>query len=85
MIHSIDWAIQLLVYDAVSVEEVQLVIKGSARASVKAQGATIVRLENGQCYYADEDAMSPLWKGQRFPLNRCISGWAMLHLSLIHI
>jgi GAF domain-containing protein len=30
------------------------------------------------CYYADEDAMSPLWKGQRFPVTDCISGWAML-------
>src|SRR5581483_219834 len=28
---------------------------------------------------ADEDAVSPLWKGQRFPLDTCISGWAMLN------
>ena len=31
------------------------------------------------CYYADEDAISPLWKGQRFPMSACISGWAMLN------
>jgi signal transduction histidine kinase len=31
------------------------------------------------CYYVDEDAISPLWKGQRFPLETCISGWAMLN------
>jgi putative nucleotidyltransferase with HDIG domain len=30
-------------------------------------------------FYADEDAIAPLWKGQRFPLERCISGWAMLN------
>lgn len=76
--HSIDWAIQLL-REAESVEEVELVLKGSARAAVQAQGVTIVRLEDGHCHYADEDAMSPLWKGQRFPVNRCISGWAMTH------
>jgi putative nucleotidyltransferase with HDIG domain len=29
------------------------------------------------CFYADEDAISPLWKGQRFPMGTCISGWAM--------
>ena len=31
------------------------------------------------CLYADEDAISPLWKGQRFPIDICISGWAMLN------
>lgn len=29
--------------------------------------------------YADEDAISPLWKGHRFPMTDCISGWAMLN------
>jgi GAF domain-containing protein len=76
--HSIDWAIQML-QDADSVDEIQLILKGSARAGVDAQGVSIVRLDDGHCHYADEDAMSPLWKGQRFPVNRCISGWAMLH------
>ncbi|NUO57206.1 MAG: GAF domain-containing protein [Hamadaea sp.] len=76
---SIGWAIQML-RDAESVEEVQLILKSSARAGVNAQGVTIVRLDaGGFCHYADEDAMSPLWKGQRFPVNRCISGWAMMH------
>jgi GAF domain-containing protein len=31
------------------------------------------------CYYCDENAIGPLWKGKRFPLERCISGWAMLN------
>ena len=26
--------------------------------------------------YADEDAIGKLWKGQRFPMSTCISGWA---------
>lgn len=64
---------------AVTLEDVQRVVRSAARELVDAQGATFVLLEDGQCFYADEDAISPLWKGQRFPLNQCISGWAMLH------
>src|SRR5690349_16303055 len=75
---SIEWAVEML-RSARSIDEVRVILRGSARASVQAQGATVVQLENGQCYYADEDAMSPLWKGQRFPVSQCISGWAMLH------
>ena len=75
---SIEWALQML-REVDSVEEVQSILKASARAAVSAQGVTVVRLEDNQCHYADEDAMSPLWKGQRFPVDRCISGWAMLH------
>lgn len=65
--------------DAETVEEVRLILKGSARAAVQAQGATVVERDGDQCHYADEDAMSPLWKGQRFPVASCISGWAMMH------
>jgi GAF domain-containing protein len=77
-LNSIEWAIQML-RDVQSVEEIYRILKGSARAGVNAQGVTIVRLDGGYCHYADEDAMSPLWKGQRFPVGRCISGWAMIH------
>lgn len=59
-------------------EDVQQIVKVSARRAARAQGATFVLLESDMCYYADEDAMSPLWKGQRFPVTDCISGWAML-------
>lgn len=77
--HNIEWAIQML-RDAETVEDVQLILKSSARAGVNAQGVSIVRLDgDGHCHYADEEAMSPLWKGQRFPVSRCISGWAMMH------
>ncbi len=31
-----------------------------------------------RCYYLDEDANAPLWKGSRFPLDSCISGWVIL-------
>src|SRR5690606_11403264 len=27
----------------------------------------------------DEEAIAPLWKGCRFPMSACISGWVMLN------
>jgi len=53
-------------------------VRAAARELCGADGATFVLRDGPYCYYADEDAISPLWKGQRFPLETCISGWAML-------
>jgi signal transduction histidine kinase len=41
--------------------------------------------EGDMVHYADEDAISPLWKGRRFPARACISGWAMLHRESVAI
>ena len=41
--------------------------------------------EGDYCYYAEEDAIGPLWKGQRFKMARCISGWAMAHVQTVAI
>jgi GAF domain-containing protein len=65
--------------DATSLEDVQQIVRTAARQLVDAAGATVVLRDNDVCYYADEDAIAPLWKGQRFPINDCISGWAMLN------
>ncbi|HWB68723.1 MAG TPA: HD domain-containing phosphohydrolase [Solirubrobacterales bacterium] len=59
--------------------EIQEVVRSAARRLTGSDGATFVLRDGEQCYYADEDAISPLWKGQRFPLESCISGWAMLN------
>lgn len=48
-----------------------------ARQLTGADGVTFVLRAGDLCYYADEDAIAPLWKGQRFPLASCISGWVM--------
>lgn len=64
---------------ASTLEQLQQVVRTSARQLVAAQGATFVLRDGDECFYADEDAMSPLWKGQRFPIETCISGWAMLN------
>jgi signal transduction histidine kinase/CheY-like chemotaxis protein len=62
-----------------SVAAVQEIVRKAARELTGADGATFVLRDGDKCFYADEDAISPLWKGQRFPLEACISGWAMLN------
>lgn len=61
------------------------VVRHAARELVDADGATFVLRDEGQCYYVDEDAIEPLWRGQRFPLEACISGWAMLNSEQVVI
>ncbi len=58
---------------------VQEIVRNAARDLTGADGATFILRENDQCHYADEDAIGPLWKGMRFPVSACISGWSMLH------
>ena len=55
------------------------VVRQSARAICSADGVTFVLRDADKCHYVEEDAIAPLWKGQRFPLTACISGWAMLN------
>jgi signal transduction histidine kinase len=59
--------------------KVMEVVRTAARKLTGADGATFVLRDRDLCYYADEDAIEPLWKGQRFPMSACISGWAMLN------
>jgi hypothetical protein len=63
---------------AQTLAEVGEIVRVEARRLTGAQGATFVLRELDRCFYADEDAIAPLWKGQRFPITACISGWAML-------
>lgn len=58
---------------------IQEVVRRAARELADADGATFVLRDGDKCHYADEDAISPLWKGQRFPMSACISGWAMIN------
>ena len=61
------------------------IVRHAARRLVGADGASFVLRDHGRCYYADEDAIAPLWKGQRFPMSACISGWAMLNRRAVAI
>lgn len=62
-----------------SLPDIQRIVRSSARELTGCDGATFVLRDNDRCYYADEDAIAPLWKGSRFPMTSCISGWAMLN------
>src|SRR5262245_20193589 len=64
---------------APSQEKVIEVIRSIARAVVSCDGVTFVLREQTQCHYVEEDAIAPLWKGQKFPMTSCISGWAMMN------
>src|SRR5688572_21632047 len=64
---------------ASSVDDVMSIVSSATRRPTGADGSTFVLRDGDQCYYADEDAIAPLWKGSRFPLESCISGWTMLH------
>lgn len=54
-------------------------VRTCARALTNSDGITFVLREEKSCFYADEDAIAPLWKGKRFPLDQCIWGWVMLN------
>jgi signal transduction histidine kinase len=62
-----------------TLDDVQRTVRRAARDLTGADGATFVLRDGDQCFYADEDAIAPLWKGMRFPMSTCISGWAMLN------
>jgi signal transduction histidine kinase len=61
------------------------VLRSAARDLVSADGATVVLREGDRCYYAEENAIAPLWKGKRFPMESCISGWCMLNKESVAI
>ena len=60
-------------------DEIIAIVRGSARNVISADGVTFVLREYSHCHYVEEDAIAPLWKGQKFPMTSCISGWAMLN------
>src|SRR6476620_6123027 len=62
-----------------TLEDLGAVVRTAARQLTGADGATFILRDDDTVHYADEDAISPLWKGQRFPIDSCISGWAMLN------
>ncbi|HAS12953.1 MAG TPA: hypothetical protein DCS55_20965 [Acidimicrobiaceae bacterium] len=58
-------------------EDVQRIVSTGARRLVAADGAAFVLRDGDKCAYLDEDAIAPLWKGRRFPMDACVSGWVM--------
>jgi GAF domain-containing protein len=60
-------------------EAVFEILGEAVRRLVGSDGTTIVLREGNFCHYVDENAIGPLWKDRKFPVEKCISGWAMLH------
>jgi signal transduction histidine kinase len=60
-------------------EEVIEAVRASARGLMGCEGIAIIRRDGDLCYYVEEDAVGPLWKGQRFQAADCISGWTMIN------
>jgi len=61
------------------------IVRSTARNLLDADGVTVVLREGDFCHYAEEDAIAPLWKGKRFPMDDCISGWVMKHNTPAYI
>ena len=60
-------------------ERVMKIVRTAARQLLGADGVTFVLRDGNECVYLEEDALGPLWKGQRFPMHQCVSGWVMTH------
>lgn len=83
MEHLVD-VVQLL-SQARTLDDVTGIVRLNARDLTGADGVTFVLRDNEQCYYAEESAITPLWKGRRFPMNVCISGWVMKNAQPVSI
>jgi hypothetical protein len=66
-------------------DDIVELIRSGARSTVSADGVTFVLRDGDRCHYFEEDAIGPLWKGQRFPLESCISGWSMMNARTVAI
>ncbi len=62
-----------------SSDEVVETVRSSARSLIGCEGISVVLREGDFCHYVAEDAIGPLWVGQRFPMSACISGWSMIN------
>ena len=66
-------------------EEIVDIARKAARTLASSDGTSFIFKDGDQCHYMDEDAIGPLWKGKRFPMTSCISGWVMLHKKSVVI
>ena len=67
-----------LLAGARTIDEVCEVLRTQARAIAQADGVAVIRRDGDAVVYVGEDAISPLWTGQRFPIRQCVSGLAIL-------
>lgn len=70
---------------ALDFQSVFKTVRSAARGLSGADGACIVLREGDFCSYVDEDAIETLWKGRKFKMSECISGWVMANRELAAI
>lgn len=75
-------AVQMLAF-AREMAQVQRVVRATARQMTGSDGAAIILREGDFGRYVDEEAIAPLFKGARVPLEGCIAGWAMLNRQAV--
>lgn len=68
-----------------TIEEIAAAVIVVGRRLIGCDGVTFVVNENGFCNYMDESGISPLWKGQKFPAESCVSGWVMRNRQAVII
>src|SRR5262245_49276973 len=68
-----------------TMDEVMGIVRSSIRHLIGSDGVALILREGDLCFYAEEDAIGPLWKGQKFPMAACVSGWSMLKRQTICI
>lgn len=61
------------------------IVRTAARKLTGADGVCVVLREGDLVHYVAEDAVSPLWAGQKFPIDSCISGWAIRNKATVVI
>jgi len=64
---------------------VAAIIRTAARRLTGSDGVSVVLKRDNRVCYVDEDAIGPLWKGQDFAIEQCISGWAIMNRQTVVI
>ncbi len=70
---------------ATTVEQIAAIIIAVGRRLIGCDGISFVVNDQGRCHYLDAEGIRPLWKGQFFPAETCISGWVMSHRQAVVI
>jgi two-component system CheB/CheR fusion protein len=70
---------------AQNLTDLMAIVRTAVRKFTAADGVTFVLRDEDACFYADEEAISPLWLGQRIPMEMCICGWSMRHHETVVI
>ena len=60
-----------------TIEEIARVLRETGRSVIGADGIALILRDGDFCHYFEEDAIGPLWRGQKFPMAACVSGWAI--------